>query len=60
MAEEVPCSKCSRSVDPAAMERCPNCYKLVCSDCRYATGGRYFCSSQCAHYYYFADEEEDA
>ena len=45
-------------MEPGSFDKCPSCYRLVCSDCRHPTGGRYFCSSQCAHYYYFEDEEE--
>jgi hypothetical protein len=58
MSEEIPCSKCAKGVEKTTIQRCPSCYRFVCDDCRHHHSGRYFCSSQCAQFYFFEDEEE--
>jgi endogenous inhibitor of DNA gyrase (YacG/DUF329 family) len=39
--------------------KCPSCNRYVCENCRYSASGRHFCSSQCAHFYFFDDEEAE-
>ena len=58
MAEEIACSKCAKMGDPSTYNRCPSCYKMVCVECRHNIRGRYFCSPQCAQFYFFESDEE--
>ena len=55
------CFKCAKSEDRIVITKCPICHKDVCNDCRHHVNGRSFCSSQCAHFFFFeeGDEPED-
>jgi len=33
---------------------------MTCDDCRYSVSGRLFCSSQCAHFFFFEEGEDGA
>ena len=53
----VTCSKCGKIDEKAPMVKCPICHKLVCDECRHNVSGRYFCSSHCADFFFFEEEE---
>ena len=57
MPEPTTCSKCSKPEDRRPLTKCPICHKMVCDDCRYNVSGRWFCSSHCADFFFFEDEE---
>ena len=52
------CSKCGASDERRPLTKCPICHKMICDDCRTNVSGRYFCSSHCADFFFFEDEEE--
>ena len=54
------CSKCSRTDEKRQLTKCPICHKLACDDCRYNVSGRYFCSPQCAQFFFFEEEGEES
>jgi len=55
----VNCTKCSKSDDKVRLTKCPICHKEVCDDCRHHVSGRYFCSSQCARFFFFQGDEDE-
>lgn len=58
MTDERTCARCAGSFEGTVLDKCPSCFKLVCTECRHNMRGRYFCSPRCAHYYFFEGEEE--
>jgi len=53
------CYKCSASDEKRSLTKCPICHKMYCDDCRFNISGRYFCSSQCAQFFFHDDEGEE-
>jgi hypothetical protein len=53
------CSRCGQ-VFQYALNRCPSCHKSVCEECVHRMGGSAFCSTECAHAFFFGGEEEIA
>ena len=56
----VECPKCSEECLPETVQKCSLCYSPYCPSCVYNMGGREFCSQNCAHYYFYTDEDEDS
>jgi len=54
------CSKCAKPDDKIHLSKCPSCHKMICDDCRYSISGRLFCSSQCAHFFFFEEGDDSA
>lgn len=52
------CEKCNVEEGVKDLKKCPICFKLVCEECSYFFGGRWFCSESCARLFFFYDEEE--
>ena len=53
------CNECQRTEDTHRLTRCPICYKLSCQEHSYQMGGRVFCSTHCAQYFFFASPDEE-
>ncbi len=58
MPEELVCSKCAAGQERTPLVKCPMCFRSVCGECQYLASGRNFCSSACAQFFFFEDEEE--
>ncbi len=41
-----------------ALPICPICKKAVCDTCAVRMGGSIFCTSACAHAFFFGDQDE--
>jgi len=53
------CFKCQvQEGGPRNLKKCPICFNLVCDECAYFYGGRFFCKEDCARLFFFYDEEE--
>jgi hypothetical protein len=53
------CGSCGQEFQ-YALPRCPVCHKPVCEECVHRMGGSAFCSTECAHAFFFGGEEEIA
>jgi uncharacterized UBP type Zn finger protein len=53
------CIHCERSAEDARLEKCPICFKRFCHDHRHEMSGRKFCSTQCAHHFFFGDPDDE-
>jgi hypothetical protein len=53
---EVECHQCGKK--DVRLYKCPICHKHFCDDHTYLWSGRPFCSSGCAEYFFFGDEED--
>ena len=52
------CSKCGiTEKETTTLKKCPICFNYFCINCAYNMGGREFCSKECAHYFFFGEEE---
>ena len=51
------CGVCNTEF-PFALPRCPICHKPVCDACAKRMGGSTFCSTDCAHAFFFGGEDE--
>ena len=51
------CGRCEQEF-PYALRRCPICRKSVCDECAVKMGGTFFCSTECAHAFFFGEQEE--
>lgn len=52
------CVKCYISDDEKKLIKCPICFKYICEDCGIARSGRWFCSPQCADFFFFGDPDD--
>jgi len=55
--QEESCSRCSAKGARVKLRKCPICFKMFCETCQVSQGGRLFCSSHCAHYFFWGEEE---
>jgi hypothetical protein len=51
------CGRCRQEI-PYALPRCPICRRPICDDCVVRMGGSSFCSTECAHAFFFGGEDE--
>jgi hypothetical protein len=51
------CGRCGQEY-AYALPRCPVCRRPVCDECAHRMGGNVFCSTECAHAFFFGGEEE--
>ena len=59
MPEGSACAKCGAPLEKTPLHKCPMCFKMVCEACRYMVHGRSFCSSPCAQFFFFTDDEDE-
>ena len=52
------CANCEKTLDDGRLYKCPICFKVVCDEHVCLMSGREFCSSGCAQYFFFGDEDE--
>ncbi len=52
------CFNCGAEEGQKDLQKCPICFKLVCTECAFFYGGRWFCCESCARMFFFYDEEE--
>ena len=53
------CHECGRSDTETRLRKCPICFKHFCDEHTHLWSGRPFCSSGCAEYFYFGEEDEE-
>lgn len=51
------CGRCNQEFQ-FALPRCPICHRAICDDCAVRMGGSSFCSTDCAHAFFFGGDEE--
>ena len=52
------CVNCQKDEQDVTLLKCPICFKMVCHDCGRREYGRVFCSQDCAHAFFFGDDDE--
>jgi hypothetical protein len=52
------CHQCGKKGTEVRLYKCPICHKYFCDEHTYLWSGRPFCSSGCAEYFFFGDEED--
>jgi hypothetical protein len=52
------CSVCEISDDEKSLRKCAICFKYFCEDCGVDRSGRWFCTSSCADYFFYGDEDD--
>ena len=53
------CEVCGTKGKWLNLLKCPMCHKYFCESCRFAYGGKDFCSNFCGQEFFFSDEGED-
>jgi hypothetical protein len=52
------CTICHKTEGEVSLQKCPICFKHVCSEHAFHYSGRVFCGKHCADYFFFADPED--
>ncbi len=52
------CNQCKKTDRDTVLRKCPVCYKYFCDEHAHLMGGRTFCSSMCADFFFFSDSDE--
>jgi hypothetical protein len=56
---ETICHECGKVDTETRLHKCPICFKHFCDEHTHLWSGRPFCSSGCAEYFYFGEEDEE-
>jgi len=55
---DIQCRVCKKGEDELRLRKCPICFKHHCEDHSVQRSGVYFCSRECADYFFFAEPDD--
>ncbi len=52
------CCVCARTPEDVRLAICPTCAKRVCAEHAFRRSGKFFCTKQCAEWFFYGDPED--